>query len=222
MATFTRDALLSGMAYPWILGLILIVGCTDDTVTSVVGDADALAALKNVAFEVDALTLEIRLPDLSVNGPVSGAVDWSDLPDDPAAYGVGFSIRYTADNTRDNARDARFDGMRQQVIVHDLEDHPVHLAAESFTIPKHQVLQVSAGGAIDLESHRLPVLHIFRQMVDGEPVRVDILTDLLYTIGPVEGSIRLPRVEQEIPTRASDAVKEVLAGLLASGRLDQP
>ena len=77
-------------------------------------------------------------------------------------------------------------------------------------------------GAIDLETHRLAGLYIFRQMVDGNPLDTIIRTELRYKIGVEEGTISLHVLHQDIPTRASDEMKAFLGGLLESGIFDQP
>ena len=207
-----------------VFALAVSVSCDKDTVQGIVDDIDAIAALKNVSFEYDRSSIEIILPDDALNGPSFSALTARDpeLYGDPSHYGIELKIHYNADNTREKARDAKFDGINQLVVLSDLEETPINLTTAAFELKKGQTLGVFTQGAIDVATHRLAGLYIFRQMVDGNPLETRILTELRYKIGAEEGTISLLPLRQDIPTRASDEMKAFLGELLESGIFDQP
>ena len=216
----STSSLIAGL----VSALTVSVSCGQDTVQGIVDDIDAIAALKNVSFQYDRSTIEIILPDDALNGQSFSALTGHDpeLYGDPSHYGIELKIHYNADNTRAQARDAKFDGINQLVVLSDLEETPIDLTTAAFELKQGQTLEVFTQGAIDLATHRLAGLYIFRQMVDGNPLDTRILTQLLYKIGAEEGTISLPPLRQDIPTRASDEMKAFLGGLLESGIFDQP
>jgi hypothetical protein len=102
-------------------------------------------------------------------------------------------------------------------ILDTIESSPIETAAGSFEVMKNSTLPVGTSTEINLKTHMAPGLYIFRQIVDGEDLVTTSTASLNYKIGSLAGSIPLPDLHQNIPTRASEETKEFLRGLLQSG-----
>lgn len=185
-------------------------------------DIRGVTALRNVNFTFDSLSMHIILPENTLPGQ-SFADMYEQYPEiygNPANYGIELSSHYLADNTSSNARDAKFDGMIQDLVFSDYDTWPLRLLTPAFEVSKDEIRVVKTEGMLNLETHKLPGKYIFQQTVDGNPVSTSILSELMYKLGTEEGSIALPQLQRDIPTRASDQMKEFLSGLLQSGLLD--
>lgn len=189
-----------------------------------VDDAQKTMALKNVDFTLDSLNTDISLPEESWEGESFDEVykENEELYENPANYTISLDSYYLADNTSTDAANAKFDGMTQNFVFNNIDDTPLALETPAFEVPGDEKLTVNGQGEINLETHRLPGLYIFQQIVDGKPLDTKILNELFYQIGSVDGSFKLPEVQQDIPTRASDEMKQFLSDLLDSGILDPP
>jgi hypothetical protein len=188
-----------------------------------VEDVQSTAALHNVDFTFDSLQIQQIVPAGALDGK-----SFSELMEldpetysNPAKYGLDISSHYTCSNQRSNARDASFSGMIQDIQFSVYDQNPLRLLTPAFEIKKNEIKPIDTQGSINLLTHRLPGLYIFRQTIDGLPISTAMLTELLYKIGNQEGSISLPRLEQDIPTRASDEMKAFLTDLLNSGIFDE-
>jgi hypothetical protein len=142
--------------------------------------------------------------------------------EDLSNYTIRINTFYLADNTSSEAADAKFGGMAQSIVFNNIDEMPLQLQTSAFEIEKDETRTVNGEGQINLETHRLPGLYIFQQIVDGNPLDTKILNELFYQIGSAEGSFNLPEVRQDIPTRASVEMKDFLRGFLESGILDEP
>jgi len=197
------------------ISLFLFFSCTD---SDVVDDVDQTVALKNVELDYDTTAIEILLPE----GALTSGKTFDELYKEDSAkyanlenYGVSFNVNMEADNTKDNAKDAKFDGMDLDLVFNNISDYPVTTAAGPFTVKAKEILPVSAQNSINLKTHKPVGIYIFSQVVDGNDLFTRISPTLYYNIGK-EGTIPLPEIEQYIPTRASDETKAFLKGFLES------
>ncbi|GEM_PF-1576544 len=214
---------LPGIFLISIIAFVFITPSCEEA-TEIADDAMTISALENVDFTHDSLTIDIGLPE----GALESDKTFEELLEEdsakyanPANYTMELSNYLTADNTGEDARDAKFDGMRVNFIMDNLNDHPIEAESGAFEIMKNETKTVSISGGIDLETHRLPGLYIFNQTVDGEDLDTKILIELLYDIGGKEGFIELPEIQKNIPTRASDETKEFLSEVLESGIFEE-
>lgn len=216
--------------YPFIavLSFVFAMGfssCEEiEDVKNAIDDTQKTLALKNVNFSLDSLTTDITLPDNSWEGKTFRELYENNkaIYEDPSNYAIKLNSYFLADNTSDDAADAKFGGMVQNIVFNNIDETPFELETPSFEVEEDKKLTVNGQGTINLETHRLPGLYIFQQIVDGNPLDTKILNELFYQIGSSEGSFKLPEVQKNIPTRASEEMKKFLGDLLASGILDAP
>jgi len=199
----------------------LFSNCKKDKTLS---DAEKLAALRNVNFAYNNMGFSIHLPDSALNGKTFDQLMAQDSATyaNPANYSITFSVNMIADNTKDNAEDAKFDGMTINMIMDTIKSHPVSTEASAFEILKNTTQPVSATGGINLKTHRLTGLYIFKQIVAGADLATTLSTILNYNVGSLSGVIDLPDIHQQIPTTATPAMKSFLSGLLNSGVFNNP
>jgi hypothetical protein len=201
--------------------LALLAGsCTEDNPLS---DAQKTAALRKVSVSADSVSYALALPEGATSGKSFEelAAEDSATYRNPANYGITFSQNLTADNTAEGAEDAKFDGVSITMVFDTISSAPLETTAEGFEVPANATKKVTAQGSINLADHRPAGLYVFRRIVDGDPLATTMAPSLRYDIGSREGSIDLPPISQDIPTRASPETKAFLAGLLSSGMFEE-
>jgi len=204
--------------------LALFFACGEENLISDgADDANQLTALKNVDFTFSSISYSIAgLPtgdDLNSSFAELLAAN-PEKYSNPAAYTISFSLNMQADNTSSDSEDAKFDGMNVDMLINDISEAPVELTTGVLTIPKAISTPFTAGGSLNLQTHKQPGKYIFQQIVDGNPISTEITPEVLYKFGPLEGSLELLSWEQLIPTSASPETKAFLSNLLSSGLLD--
>lgn len=193
---------------------LFITSCQKDTIT----DAEKLAALKDVNFTMKGVTFNVGLPANALNGQTFNELLTADSATfaNPANYSINFLVKMLADNTKENANDAKFDGMLMKLIMDTLQGSPISTTASAFEILKNTTQEVLAQGTINLNTHKDAGLYIFQQIVDSQDLASTISTALNYNVGSLQGSFNLPSVQQQIPTVASAEMKSFLNGLIDS------
>jgi len=208
------------ISFSIILGLAVFLSCseTENPVT----DAQKLAALKNVTVSVNGVEYNFDFPQDSI-----GAQTLSELLNidsskyaNPANYQIDIAVITTIDNTAENARDAKFDGMYIDLVFDTISSNPVRTETGPFEVAAGSTKEVSATGSINLETHKLPGKYILQQTVDGAEITTTLSPILVYKIGTLEGELPLPSVTLNIPTRASDETKAFFKELLESEMLE--
>ena len=182
-------------------------------------DAEKLAALKDVSFTMQGVTLDVNLPADALNGKTFQelmAIDSATYAN-PANYSVNFLVKMLADNTKENAKDAKFDGMVMNMIMDTLQSSSISTTANAFELLKNTSQEVVAQGAINLATHKAAGLYVFKQISEGQKLASSISTKLNYEIGSLQGALNLPVVQPQIPTSGSDAMKTFMKGMLDSG-----
>ncbi len=190
-----------------------------EEVEDAVNDVQKTAALRNVSFTYDSLTTELVLPQMSLSGKTFQELYENNkaVYGDPSNYAVKVNTHYTAENTSDNAADAMFSGMIQDVVFNSLSETPLRFDTPAFDIPEGETTAISSNTEIGLSTHQQTVMYIFRQIVAEEPLSTQISSKLNYELGIEQGSISLPQVNKNIPTKASEETKAFIQGLLNSG-----
>ena len=209
-----------------IFGIILIIslmftGCSEDN--NPLSDAQKIAALRKVTIVYDSMSYEIGLPPGALSGQSFADLLLNDSSTyaDPANYSIAISLNITADNTDPEAEDAKFDGMDIDMVMDTIESNPIIMSTEGFEVMKGETYPVATSTTINLETHRQPGLYIFRQTVDGNDLATTTYPYLHYELGIQQGTINLPSIYKDIPTRASEETKEFLRQLLESGIFDE-
>ena len=189
--------------------------CKKDTLT----DTEKLAALKDVSFTYQSMNADLTLPAGALGGQTFDQLMTADSATfaNPENYTVSFLVKMLASNTKENAQDAKFDGMTVDMIMDTLQNIPVSTTASGFDILKNTTQEVIAQGNIKLSTHKPVVLYIFKQMSNGQDLSTTLSTYLNYNIGSLNGELALPSFHQNIPTTASPEMKSFLSGLLNSG-----
>ena len=201
-----------------VLAGVLLFSCEET-----VDDIQKTAALRNVTINYDRLETDVVLPQGSLEGSTFEELynDNKDKFEDPANYVLELSTHYTVDNTKDNAEDAKFSGMVQDIVFNNIEESPVRFETEAFEIEENTTKSVSTSGEINLKTHTETALYIFQQIIDEEPLDASIMNKLLYEFGSREGEIDAGTFDQKIPTQASDETKAFLSGLIESGLFEE-
>ena len=201
--------------------LFIIVSCNPNE-NNAIDDIQQTAALRNVTFSYKNTEMTIGLPEGALDGASFAELLLTDSSRfaDPSNYSIGFISTLEADNTNSNAADAKFDGLIVDIVMDTIYSTPIEAIAGPFDISKNTIDSVHATGTLNLATHRLAGLYIFRQVVDGNDLATTLSPDLLYKNGALEGEIEVPDMHKNIPTRASDEMKAFLSGLLNSGILD--
>lgn len=183
-----------------------------------VSDAEKLAALKNVAFSLTGISFDVNLPAAALNGQTFDELMNLDSSTyaNPSNYSVDFVVNMLADNTKENASDAKFDGMLINMIMDTLTNVPFTTSASGFELLQNTTQQVMASGSINLGTHEDAVLYMFQQMVDGQDLATTLAPVLNYNIGSLSGGLNVPDLQAQIPTAASTEMKNFLSGLLSS------
>ena len=207
-----------------ILISILFVQCSRENIDDITDDAQKIAALRKVTVTYDSLGYTLGLPE----GALGGQSFEELMEEDPDKYGnpENYSIELAgylkADNTAQDAQDAKFDGLGLDIVMDTITQAPINATAGEFEIPKNTTATVVAAGSINLATHRLTGLYMFGQIAEGLDLSTTIIPILYYEIGIQEGTIPLPGIQKDIPTRASDETKAFLRGLIDSGVFDIP
>lgn len=200
-----------------IVLVTILANCNKDDNT--LSDLEQVAALKNVTLLYDSAGYELGLPDGALSGKSFEQLRLEDSAKytNPENYTITLTSNFTADNTKENSKDARFEGMDLTQILDTIESSPIETTAGPFEVMKKSSLPVGTSTEINLKTHMAPGLYIFQQIVDGEDLATTSSASLNYKIGSLSGSIPLPDLHQNIPTRASEETKEFLRGLIESG-----
>ncbi len=204
------------------IGILFFHGCI---VSESVDDTQKLAALRKVTMRIDSLNVLFDFPEGFNN---AGQKSFSELAaDDPdtyknlANYTIRFTQYFTADNTNEGAKDAKFDGMDTDMIFSDFSNTPVTNSLDGFEINKGDTKSVQGEALINLKSHKLVGRYIIERSVEGDDLETALESKLYYTIGGETGYISPPGVQKDIPTRLTTDQKAFLKGLLDSGLLDE-
>jgi len=199
---------------------LLLINCSDDNPLT---DAQKIAALRKVTVVYDSMSYEISLPPGALSGQSLAELMVSDSSTfaNPANYSIAIALNVTADNTDPEAEDAKFDGMNIDIVMDTIESNPITMSTEGFEVGKNETYPIQLETTINLETHREPGLYIFRQTVDGNDLATTTYPYLHYDLGIQQGTINLPSLYKEIPTRASDETKEFLRQVLESGMFDE-
>lgn len=197
--------------------------CIKDEVEKTASDAQAVEALRDVDFSHDSTTINFIFPEGAFSGQSLDTLmdEAPEIYSDLANYTINFGIFMLADNTKEDARDAKFDGMKISLVFDTVVSNPVETHCDGFEVKKGETAQVECAGSINLETHRYSGIYIFEQTVAGEDVTTTMRPTLFYKIGSLEGEINLPEITVDIPTRASDETKAFLQELLDSDLLDE-
>jgi hypothetical protein len=181
-------------------------------------DVLSLAALKNVSLSYDSLRLNVGLPQGALSGQSFQELRTQNeaLFSDLSNYTVGFTTFLKADNRKENAKNATFQGLVLNTIMDTLNNSPFQILTGPFQVAKDEVKPVIAEGNINLLTHKYLGKYIFKQMVDGDYLATKLAPTLNYKIGEEQGGLNLPQINQNVPTRASDEMKNFLGGLLSS------
>lgn len=203
------------LAFIFITVISIFCGCKKDTIT----DAEKLAALKNVAFSFNGMNANLSLPAAALSGKSFDQLMSEDSATfaNPENYSISFQVKMLADNTKENAQDSKFDGMRIDMIMDTLHSKPFSTTANGFELLKNTTQEVIAQGNIKLSTHKPVVMYIFKQMANGQDLATTLSTYLNYSIGSLSGTLPLPSFQQQIPTAATPEMKAFLTGLLNSG-----
>jgi len=206
----------------FILGAFVFVLSSCNEVKETTDDAVKVAALKNVTIGYDQMEYTFDFPEEALGGKSFAELYMEDSATfaNPANYGITIQTSMIADNTTENARDAKFDGMVLDIIMDTILAFPIRNEFDGFTVEKQEVLPISSSTTINLATHRLTGLYIFRQTVDGNDLATTFSPVLFYQIGMLEGDINVPDFQKDIPTRASDETKAFLRELLESGIME--
>ncbi len=206
-----------------IVVLILLTLNSCDVATTTLSDAQKLAALRNITVQFNGMEYEIGLPPGALSGKSLAQLllEDSSTYKNPENYSITITANLTADNTASNAEDAKFDGMDVDIVLDTIESNPINMNTPGFEVGKGKTYPVQMGTTINLKTHRAAGLYIFRQTVDGNDLATTTYPYLHYTLGSQTGTIELPSIYKEIPTRASDETKEFLSQLLDSGIFDE-
>ena len=203
-----------------VLTIAVMAGCKKD---STVSDVDQTAALKNVTLTCNGVDYVLMLPAGATSGKTFQQLRMEDSATytNPANYGTDFTVKMKADNTKSDAKDAKFDGMTVNIVMDTLKSLPVSTVASGFTVAAGATQEVQAKGSLNLKTHRKSGLYIFKQVVAGSDLATTLAPVLNYKIGSLNGVIPLPPIQQNIPTRADDNTKAFLSGLINSGIFNQ-
>jgi hypothetical protein len=184
-----------------------------------VTDIDQTAALRNVTVTYDSITFQLGLPAGAISGKTFDQLRTEDPTTytNPANYSITFSGNYTANNKKSNAQDAKFDGMTIIMIMDTIKSSPINTTANAFEVKKNTSIPVQLKGTINLATHKRAGIYIFKQVVAGNDLVTTQTLALNYKIGVLQGTIDLPSIKENIPTRASAQTKDFLRGLLNSG-----
>jgi len=203
------------------LSLIMLNSC--EQAEEVVSDVQKTIALRNVEFSYDSVSTGLEFPEGSLSGKTFQELleNNRELYSDPSNYSVRIQAHYTADNTRENASDAMFSGMIQDIVLNNITDAPVQLETPAFEVPKNETLNISSNSAISLGTHKTAVLYIFNQILADQDLDAEISSKLNYEVGLEKGSINLGTTQKSIPIKVSDDTKTLISGLLESGLFEE-
>lgn len=188
-----------------------------------VDDAQKVEALKNVTISYDSVALNLSLPEGSLTSGKTFAelrAENQNLFSNLTNYGIGFTTYLKANNTKENASDAAFQGLAVNLIMNNLTNTPIETSTGPVTILKNSSSPVAVSGNINLMTHKLVGKYIFQQMVVGDDLATRIAPILKYQIGSLVGNIKIPEINKNIPTRASAETTNFLSGLLSSDLLN--
>jgi hypothetical protein len=216
-----KTIISSALIFTFLFSGILCIRCKKDEVLS---DLDKKAALRNVTVAYDSAAINLGLPAGAISGKSFQQLKKEDSAKycNPQNYSITFVVTLLANNKKEGARDAAFDGMTLHIIMDTIQSSPLNAVTDSFEVKKNTTRPVQVMGTINLKTHRLAGLYIFRQMVDGNDISTTQTPSLNYTIGALQGTIDLPSFHENIPTRASEETKAFLRGLLDSGIFNVP
>ena len=203
-----------------LISVLFLISCADE---NPLADAQKLAALRKVTIIYDNMSYEIGLPPGALSGQSLAELMMSDSSTykNPENYSITISLNVTADNTHQEAEDAKFDGMDIDIVMDTIASNPIKMSTEGFEVKKNETYPVNMQTTINLKTHREAGLYIFRQTVDGNDLATTTYPYLYYILGFQSGTLNLPSIYEEIPTRASDETKEFLRQVLNSGIFDE-
>lgn len=201
--------------------LIMLNSC--EQAEEVVSDVQKTIALRNVEFSYDSVSTGLEFPEGSLSGKTFQELleNNRELYSDPANYSVKIRAHYTANNTKENASDAMFSGMVQDIVLSNITDAPVQLETPAFEVPKNEILNISSSSAISLGTHKSAVLYIFNQILADQDLDAEISSRLNYEVGLEKGSINLGKIQKNIPIKVSADTKKLISGILESGLFDE-
>ncbi|MDD2345442.1 MAG: hypothetical protein PHY85_04780 [Bacteroidales bacterium] len=197
---------------------IVFNSCKEET-----EDVLSLAALKNVSLSYDSLQLNVALPQGSLGGQTFEELrnENEALFSDLSNYKIGLTTFMKADNTKEDAKNATFQGMIMNTIMDTLNNSPFQIIGGAFDVAKDEIKPFIAEGNINLLTHKYVGKYIFKRMVDGDNLATTLAPILNYKIGDQVGGLSLPQINKDIPTRASDEMKDFLNGFISSDLMNE-
>ncbi len=213
-----KIAKLVTLAFIVISFSVVLNSCKKET-----EDIMSLAALKNVSLSYDSLRFNVGLPQGSLSGQSFQELRSQNeaLFSNLSNYTVGITTFLKADNRKENAKNAAFQGLILNTIMDTLNNSPFQLVTGPFQVAKDEIKPVIAEGNINLLTHKYVGKYIFKQMVDGDFLATKLAPVLNYKIGDEQGGLNLPQINQNVPTRASDEMKNFLTGFLSSDLMNE-
>jgi hypothetical protein len=207
----------------FLLTISLLAMNACEQVEDAVDDVQKTAALRNVSFTYDSLSTDLMLPEASLSGKTFQELyeNNKETYGNAANYSIKVTTHYTADNTKENAADAKFSGMIQDVVFNGIAEAPVRFDTPGFEITEKDILNISSNSEINLASHQSTAIYIFQQILSEEDLDTRISSTVNYDVGIEKGTIQVPEVQKDIPTKASEETKAFLKGLLDSGMFNE-
>ena len=198
--------------------LLISLGIVFNSCKDEVDDVKSLAALKNVSLSYDSLRMNVGLPQGSLNGQSFQELREENeaLFSDLSNYKIGLTTFLKADNKKEKAQNAAFQGLILNTIMDNMGNSPFQIISGPFEVGKDEIKPFIAEGNINLLTHKLVGKYIFKQIVDGENLATTLAPILNYKIGDKQGGLNLPQMNKSIPTRGSDELKSFLNGFISS------
>ncbi len=202
-----------------VSSLLLLSSCG---VKDVVNDAKSTVAIKDVEIKTDEISFVPKLPTLITGKTFAQMVEEdSAYYSTPSNYGVEIVYVMSADNSKDGAADATFNGAEIDINLDTATAAPLQIINDGFTVAAGATVKDSTTSVINAADDRISCRYIFEQTANDSAIGGNITGRALWKLGTQNGEIPLPVAPFEIQTNATPETQAFLSGAIEAGIFDE-
>ncbi len=201
-----------------VSALLLLSSCG---IKDVVDDAKSTVAIKDVEVETDEIIFVPKLPTLIPGKTFAEMVEEDSAYLLPSNYGVEIIYVMQAENIKDGAEDATFNGAKIDIDLDTVAATPLQIENDGFDVAAGATVKDSTTSVINAATDRVSCRYIFEQTANELKIAGDVTGRVLWKLGSQNGEIPLPAAPFEVQTNATPETQAFLSGAIDVGIFDE-
>lgn len=150
-------------------------------------------ARNEVTQNTDVKNLKVSFRSLSIDSVISPSEQ-----ENSNAAGVYLSVKLNIDNSGSST--VKTQGLLSQTSFNNIQESPLELQFSPFSIEAKTQQIEEASSVLNFESQKETIDYIITQSLDDSPLESQIQISILYDLIDQQGSLDLPKINQNIPT----------------------